>query len=79
MSVLSSRQISRRWRDCNPQRTPEPTGEQSEDDWRMQIVRFLTDVHSLGGIMELNFEVVPSQYAVRLAVYFWTARFDGVF
>lgn len=65
-SVLSSKQFSRRWRDCNPLCSPPVTqSEEDEDEWQSQLLCLLSDVHSLGGIIDLSFDIVETRNAVR--------------
>ncbi|CCM04295.1 uncharacterized protein FIBRA_06466 [Fibroporia radiculosa] len=58
--VLTSNRIARRWRDHNPECLEGPT---AEEEWRTSVVKLLSSVHTLGGIMDLSFEVVESQYS----------------
>ncbi|EKM58210.1 uncharacterized protein PHACADRAFT_207044 [Phanerochaete carnosa HHB-10118-sp] len=62
--VLSSKQVARRWRDCNSQ--PSPPRDQSdgeEDEWRLQTLDLLASAHSPGGIIDLTFDIVESRNA----------------
>ncbi|KAI0649273.1 hypothetical protein C8Q79DRAFT_1065569 [Trametes meyenii] len=61
--VLTSQRVVRRWRDCNPQRSPELNTEGDEKSWPIQCLDFLSRVHSLGGVSDLVFEVVRSNYS----------------
>ncbi|KAI0368731.1 hypothetical protein BV20DRAFT_1021921 [Pilatotrama ljubarskyi] len=61
--VLSSNQIARRWRDCNPQHHAELSSQDEEESWRANCLEYLTTIHSLGGIADLAFEVVKSNYS----------------
>lgn len=66
MSVLSSKQMSCRWRDCNPQQSPSlEQADEDEDEWRSQMLELLTSIHTLGGIINLMFDIVESRNAVR--------------
>ncbi len=65
-SVLSSNQIARRWRDSNPQNSPSFAGEEEEEQWRIKCLEFISTVHSLGGLADLSFEFVKSNYSVRI-------------
>ncbi|KAI1797372.1 hypothetical protein LXA43DRAFT_1089242 [Ganoderma leucocontextum] len=60
--VLSSNQISRRWRDGNPQNSPSFAGE-DEEPWKIECLEFISTAHSLGGLAELSFELVKSSYS----------------
>ncbi|KAI0360137.1 hypothetical protein OH77DRAFT_1472228 [Trametes cingulata] len=61
--VLSSHQISRRWRDCNPQYSAESLSQNEEESWRARCLEYLTTIHSLGGVADLAFELVQSSYS----------------
>ncbi|KAI0714461.1 hypothetical protein C8T65DRAFT_644403 [Cerioporus squamosus] len=61
--VLSSNQIARRWRDCNPQKSTSFAEEEEEEAWRMKCLEFLTSAHSIGGFTELSFELGKSNFA----------------
>ncbi|KAI0671590.1 hypothetical protein C8Q78DRAFT_783692 [Trametes maxima] len=61
--VLTSQRVARRWRDCNPQRSPVLDTQDDEESWRIQCLEFLSSVHSLGGVSDLAFEVVKSTYS----------------
>ncbi|KAF7327889.1 hypothetical protein MKEN_00368800 [Mycena kentingensis (nom. inval.)] len=61
--VLNSKQFARRWRACNPEKSPEFSRTQDEDDWRSATLSLLSNAHTLGGIPELSFDSVDSQYA----------------
>ncbi|KAF9468141.1 hypothetical protein BDZ94DRAFT_845739 [Collybia nuda] len=61
--VLTSNQFSRRWRDCNFNSPSFYTDAEDEDAWRTTTLELLSRVHTLGGIIDLSFEVVPSNYA----------------
>lgn len=64
-SVLSSNRISRRWRDSNPQNSASFAGEE-EKAWTIKCLEFISIAHSLGGLAELSFEFVKSNYSVRM-------------
>jgi hypothetical protein len=58
---LTSKQFARRWRNCN--RIDQSLLE-DEELWRKQILDLLTKVHTLGGIKDLAFERVESNFSV---------------
>ncbi|OCH95479.1 hypothetical protein OBBRIDRAFT_788362 [Obba rivulosa] len=72
--VLTSKQFARRWRDCNPESSFATITAEEEDEWRSRILDLLATAHSLGGIMDLSFEVVDSHNA-DLAVELGSDRF----
>ena len=55
--VLSSKGVARRWRDCNPNQSPSLDLSDDEEDLRSQTLELLTSAHSLGGIIDLGFEI----------------------
>lgn len=62
--MLDSKQFARRWRSCNPN-SPAPYPDQAdEDSWRETTLELLSNAHTLGGISELAFEVVESNFSV---------------
>ncbi|KIP05010.1 hypothetical protein PHLGIDRAFT_129130 [Phlebiopsis gigantea 11061_1 CR5-6] len=62
--VLSSKHISRRWKDCNPQSSPNPAhSDEVEDEWRLEILDLVSAAHTLGGSIDLSFEVIESRNA----------------
>lgn len=65
---ITSQQIARRWRLCNPQAPSPFSNLEDEDEWRSSVLELLTKAHTLGGINELSFEVVESHYSVNLHV-----------
>lgn len=67
--MITGGQIVCRWRDCNPGvASPDLlSGEEEEDDWRSQTLELLSAAHSIGGIIDLSFEVVQSRNAVSSA------------
>lgn len=67
-SVLSSKQFARRWRDCNPGSTDDFMPAEEDDEWRTCTLKLLSAAHTLGGVIDLSFDVVDSRYAVRLVV-----------
>ena len=65
--VLSSSQFARRWRDCNPQRAPS-FADEDEESWRMKCLEFISAAHSLGGLADLAFEVVKTNYSASYSM-----------
>ncbi|KAJ6619682.1 hypothetical protein B0H10DRAFT_2024428 [Mycena sp. CBHHK59/15] len=61
--VLNSKQFARRWRSCNPTSTVEFAKEENEEEWRTVNLELLAKSHTLGGITELSFDCVESNYA----------------
>ncbi|RDB25908.1 hypothetical protein Hypma_006495 [Hypsizygus marmoreus] len=61
--VLTSKQIARRWRDCNNGSPPPFAEAEAEDEWRTATLELLSKAHTLGGIADISFEVVESNYA----------------
>ncbi|KAL7279030.1 hypothetical protein ACG7TL_006863 [Trametes sanguinea] len=61
--VLSSHQIARRWRDCNQQHTLDSLTADEEDEWRVKCLEFLSEIHSIGGVADLTFELVKSSHS----------------
>ncbi|KAF8557427.1 hypothetical protein OG21DRAFT_1482297 [Imleria badia] len=62
--VLSSNQFARRWRECN-KRTDSPLlDEEEEEAWRTRSLELLSRAHTLGGVLDLSFEVVESRFGV---------------
>ncbi|KAJ7104220.1 hypothetical protein B0H15DRAFT_809014 [Mycena belliarum] len=61
--VLNSKQFARRWRACNPDSPSDFAQEDDEEEWRLANLELLAKAHTLGGITELSFECVESNYA----------------
>ncbi|KAF8206505.1 hypothetical protein K438DRAFT_1963533 [Mycena galopus ATCC 62051] len=61
--VLNSKQFARRWRACNSINAPEFSREEDEEEWRISTLELLSKAHTLGGVEELTFDVVESNYA----------------
>nr|GAT60826.1 predicted protein [Mycena chlorophos] len=61
--VLNSKQFGRRWRACNPDNLPEISRDDAEEEWRVATQQLLARAHSLGGLPELSFDIVESNYA----------------
>ncbi|KAG7451111.1 uncharacterized protein BT62DRAFT_926769 [Guyanagaster necrorhizus] len=62
--ALSGPQFARRWRELNG---PEPVSNSNsmggEEEWRARTLELLSNAHSLGGITDLLFEVVESNFS----------------
>ena len=67
--VITNSRLSRRWRECNPgiASPPPASDEEEEDEWKSLTIDLLSDVHSIGGIADLEFEIVKSKNAVSLS------------
>ncbi|KZT07641.1 uncharacterized protein LAESUDRAFT_698304 [Laetiporus sulphureus 93-53] len=61
--VLSSKQMARRWRDCNSQSPSPYQSEEDEDAWRSKVLKLISSAHTLGGITDLSFEVIDSHFS----------------
>ncbi|KAI0064747.1 hypothetical protein BV25DRAFT_1775557, partial [Artomyces pyxidatus] len=61
--VLSRAQISLRWSKLNPGSASFSSTSSAEDEWLDQVLQYLSDVHTLGAISDLAFEVVESRYS----------------
>ena len=61
--MLTSTQCARRWRDCNPEDASFFLENRLQDTWRTGNFELLSKAHTLGGIMDLTFEIVNSGYA----------------
>lgn len=62
--VLSSKQFARRWRECNKRIDSPPLDDDEEEAWRTRSLDLLSNAHTLGGILELSFEVFESKFGV---------------
>jgi len=61
--VLNSKQMARRWRDCNIA-SPEPFGNNDgEDLWRDKTLELLSKAHTIGGIADFTLETGESNYS----------------
>lgn len=60
--LLSSQQFARRWRQCNPTH-PEPLSEDDEEAWREHNLELISNIHTVGGISEVSFEIASSKYS----------------
>ncbi|KAJ7727292.1 hypothetical protein DFH07DRAFT_851885 [Mycena maculata] len=61
--VLNSKQFARRWRACNPDSAVDFSREEDEEEWRIYNLELLAKAHTLGGMNELSFDCVDSNYA----------------
>lgn len=62
--MLNSKQFARRWRACNPDNAGDLAREDDEEEWRINNLELLAKAHTIGGIADLGFDVVESNYAV---------------
>jgi hypothetical protein len=63
--VLNGKQFARRWRSCNPTAAAaDSLEEEDEEEWRIYNLELLAKSHTLGGVAELSFDCVESNYAV---------------
>ncbi|KAF8149863.1 hypothetical protein B0H34DRAFT_164796 [Crassisporium funariophilum] len=61
--VLNSKQLARRWRECNPT-SPQPFNKsEDEDAWREETLELLSKAHTIGGIADFSFETVETKYS----------------
>ncbi|KAF8807016.1 hypothetical protein BYT27DRAFT_7190726 [Phlegmacium glaucopus] len=61
--VLNSKQMARRWRDCNPA-SPEPFNVSDDEDlWRDKTLELLSKAHTIGGIADFTLEAIESNYS----------------
>jgi len=63
--VLSSQRAARRWHELNPDSSPTDLTVPSDisENWLDQVIQCLSDAHTLGGVDELSFTLVPSSYS----------------
>ncbi|KAJ7284915.1 hypothetical protein C8J57DRAFT_1170078 [Mycena rebaudengoi] len=62
--VLNGKQFARRWRSCNPTAAAaDSLEEEDEEEWRIYNLELLAKSHTLGGVTELSFDCVESNYA----------------
>ncbi|KAK0485166.1 hypothetical protein IW261DRAFT_884949 [Armillaria novae-zelandiae] len=62
--VLSGSQFARRWREVNGLESISSSGSMvDEEEWRAHTLELLSNAHSLGGITDLSFEVVESNFS----------------
>ncbi|KAH7912808.1 hypothetical protein BJ138DRAFT_1171717 [Hygrophoropsis aurantiaca] len=79
--VLTSNQFARRWRECNDRSTTSFLDEE-EDAWRTSHIELLSKAHTLGGMADLTFEIVDTNYAdlaFRLECNSFKWRWETVF
>jgi hypothetical protein len=62
--VLTSKLLARRWRVCNSSSPEQFAKTSNEEAWRERTLEFLSNAHTIGGISELSFETVTSDYSV---------------
>ncbi|KAG6374491.1 hypothetical protein JVT61DRAFT_4534 [Boletus reticuloceps] len=60
--VLSSKQFARRWRECNRRIDSPSLDDDQEEAWRTRCLELLSSAHTLGGMLQLSFEVVEVQF-----------------
>ena len=72
-SVLSNKQFARRWRGCNNRTDSPPLDEDEEEAWRTRSLELLSSAHTLGGMLDLSFEVVESNLGVLSSLSSWQA------
>lgn len=63
--VLSGKVMARRWRNLNPNATEYSQVTIEENTWRKRVFELLSEAHTIGGIVDLDFEVIDSEYSVR--------------
>lgn len=62
--VVDGKQFARRWRSLNAN-SPAPYDDQAdEDSWRETSLELLSNLHTLGAINDIEFEVVDSNFSV---------------
>ncbi|KAH7928084.1 hypothetical protein BV22DRAFT_1149218 [Leucogyrophana mollusca] len=80
--VLTSKQFARRWRDCNKRSNAPSPVEGEEEAWRTRHIELLSRAHTLGGMADISFEIVESNYAdfafeLECEAFKW--RWDTIF
>ncbi|KAH6908987.1 hypothetical protein BKA70DRAFT_221573 [Coprinopsis sp. MPI-PUGE-AT-0042] len=60
--ALNGQQFSRRWRKSNPTH-PDHLDEDEEEAWRETNLELLSNIHTIGGLSDTSFEIVPSKYS----------------
>ncbi|KAF9450328.1 hypothetical protein P691DRAFT_798218 [Macrolepiota fuliginosa MF-IS2] len=60
---LTSQQLARRWRQCNPRAPQSFSNMEDEDEWRFSVLELLAKAHTLGGVNGLSFEVTDTNYS----------------
>ncbi|KAI0316559.1 hypothetical protein OF83DRAFT_1172770 [Amylostereum chailletii] len=63
--VLSSKQLSRRWYNLNPASSPSqyPPPSDAHEGWLDQVLQYLFDAHTLGGMDELSLDMTDTHYS----------------
>ncbi|KAF5327906.1 hypothetical protein D9619_004909 [Psilocybe cf. subviscida] len=61
--VVSSKTMARRWRNFNPNAAEYSEVSIEENAWRKRVSELLSEAHTIGGIVDLDFEVVDSDYS----------------
>ncbi|KAN0093208.1 hypothetical protein V8E55_003992 [Tylopilus felleus] len=80
--VLSNKQFARRWRGCNNRTDSPPLDEDEEEAWRTRSLELLSSAHTLGGMLDLSFEVVESNFgdfAFQLECNAFKWRWETIF
>lgn len=73
--VLSKQQLSRRWSMLNNNSAPSHLPHPNNDAWLDQVLQYLVDVHTLGVMGNLSFDVIDSRYS-DLAIQFRGEGFE---
>ncbi|KAF8127023.1 hypothetical protein EV363DRAFT_1401456 [Boletus edulis] len=80
--VLSSKQFARRWRECNGRIDSPLLDGDAEEAWRTRCLELLSSAHTLGGMLQLSFEVVESNFgdfALQLECDAFKWRWETIF
>ncbi|KAI0028862.1 hypothetical protein K488DRAFT_73438 [Vararia minispora EC-137] len=81
--VLSIPQLARRWVELNPHSSPSDLSSLGDvtvtNIWLNEILQYLSDMHSLGGIDDSSFEIADSKFALCKGdiVWRWNAFLVG--
>ncbi|KAJ3983959.1 hypothetical protein F5890DRAFT_1519963 [Lentinula detonsa] len=78
--ALTGNQIARRWRACNKVDPFVPNSaeeNEAEEEWRLSILRNLSEIHTPGGMDNVSFEVVESRssdfaFEIDCEAFKWT-------
>ncbi|KAJ3998958.1 hypothetical protein F5050DRAFT_1798131 [Lentinula boryana] len=78
--ALTGNQIARRWRACNkvdPFMPNSAEEDEGEEEWRLSILRNLSEIHTPGGMDNVSFEVVESRssdfaFEIDCEAFKWT-------
>ncbi|KAJ3787010.1 hypothetical protein GGU10DRAFT_394251 [Lentinula aff. detonsa] len=78
--ALTGNQIARRWRACNKVDPFVPNSaeeDEKEEEWRLSILRNLSEIHTPGGMDNVSFEVVESRssdfaFEIDCEAFKWT-------